>query len=526
MSVFTKLAQSIFASVDENGNARAISPVEAQVWGTELERLVAALIAGLGDYELPELIYRYTVTGGTANAIVAMPSATPPTAPGAALLTMTATSANTGAVTLNGKPLRANGGEELQAGEVRAGDLLAFLDLGAEYRLITDPGSLRNKLAAMAWANNAEDEPVQVEAGGDGATTFSAKHWAAKSEESRNISAGHASDAVSQGNVPIYATAVGVAALNIPLGINAIRTNGYAAAGDGGNALYKRAATEPTHAAKINSLDGSWWELAEQVFDIRMIGGFGPDITDAIADGISASRALGGKKIFIPSGEYVFNGVSVTDSLFDIDIEGEDGKWPVLQPSQSTVDAGTLRLLRFEPSTSFELTGFSLAADIKPNQRTISLDSVASLEVGMLFQISSSKMWYHDDRGVYTCGELHVITSIDSVAKTISFQDQTRDSYSGATHTITLRAFRQNFFRAKNLRIKLPAPTGSTATVAIQTGQCFEPIMENIVIEGATNWGLQTIRCWKPLYRNISAYGLGRTDQNGYGISVKVTCPL
>ena len=155
-----------------------------RAWGTWVEQLLAALAAGQGGVtELPELIYYFTVTGGTANAIVATPNATPPTAPGAALLTMTATAVNTGAVTLNGKPLRANGGEELQAGEIHVGDLLAFLDLGAEYRLITDPGSLRNKLAAMEWATNPEDDPVSLEAGGDGATTFSALHWAAKSSE-------------------------------------------------------------------------------------------------------------------------------------------------------------------------------------------------------------------------------------------------------------------------------------------------------------------------------------------------------
>ena len=37
--------------------------------------------------------------------------------------------------------------------------------------------------AAEAWAITAEDEPVAVEYGGDGSTTFSARHWAAKSAE-------------------------------------------------------------------------------------------------------------------------------------------------------------------------------------------------------------------------------------------------------------------------------------------------------------------------------------------------------
>ena len=50
---------------------------------------------------------------------------------------------------------------------------------------------------------------------------------------------GMLSDAVSQGNVPIYATAVGMAALEVPEGINAFRTNGYYAADGKGSALYR-----------------------------------------------------------------------------------------------------------------------------------------------------------------------------------------------------------------------------------------------------------------------------------------------
>ena len=35
-----------------------------------------------------------------------------------------------------------------------------------------------------------------------------------------------------------------------------------ATAGDGGGALYKRAVSEPSHPGKIQSADGTWWELA------------------------------------------------------------------------------------------------------------------------------------------------------------------------------------------------------------------------------------------------------------------------
>src|SRR5690606_20667332 len=53
----------------------------------------------------------------------------------------------------------------------------------------------------------------------------------------------------------------------------AFRTNGFAIVGDGGAALYKRVASEPTHAGKVMSADGAWWELAEKNTSTISIGG-------------------------------------------------------------------------------------------------------------------------------------------------------------------------------------------------------------------------------------------------------------
>ena len=41
-----------------------------------------------------------------------------------------------------------------------------------------------------------------------------------------------------------------------------LRTAGYSTPGDGGGALYIRAGSEPTHAGKVQSADGAWWELS------------------------------------------------------------------------------------------------------------------------------------------------------------------------------------------------------------------------------------------------------------------------
>lgn len=47
----------------------------------------------------------------------------------------------------------------------------------------------------------------------------------------------------------------------IPAEVGAFRTSGYALAGDGGGALYKRVAVEPPHPGKLQSADSAWWEI-------------------------------------------------------------------------------------------------------------------------------------------------------------------------------------------------------------------------------------------------------------------------
>lgn len=70
----------------------------------------------------------------------------------------------------------------------------------------------------------------------------------------------------------MFSTKAEVESANIPATVDAVRTAGYAAAGDGGAALYKRAASEPAHSGKFQSADGGWWEIAERSLDPRMFG--------------------------------------------------------------------------------------------------------------------------------------------------------------------------------------------------------------------------------------------------------------
>ena len=71
-----------------------------------------------------------------------------------------------------------------------------------------------------------------------------------------------------------------VATASVGAAVTHLRTAGYAAAGDGGGALYRRAAGEPAHAGKVQSADGAWWELAGAGRDIRQFGAVGGGATD------------------------------------------------------------------------------------------------------------------------------------------------------------------------------------------------------------------------------------------------------
>lgn len=115
-----------------------------------------------------------------------------------------------------------------------------------------------------------------------------------------------------------------------------LKTFGYSSAGDGGGALYKKVVSEPSHAGKLRSADGVWWELAEQVLSPQMFGAKGDGVTDdwPAFQAMFAMRLPNGKKnapkgpkVFIPSGAYKLASIGVNGIQLKAEthIQGEHG---------------------------------------------------------------------------------------------------------------------------------------------------------------------------------------------------------
>ncbi|PZF81823.1 hypothetical protein C1I92_19555 [Jiangella anatolica] len=100
--------------------------------------------------------------------------------------------------------------------------------------------------------------------------------------------------------------------------VRAVRTCGYAEAGDGGGALYRRLDAAPALPERwhLRTRDGAWWELAEDVVSVKALGAAG-DYDLATGTGTDDTAALQaaarrGGTMYVPG---VDGGYLTTDSI-------------------------------------------------------------------------------------------------------------------------------------------------------------------------------------------------------------------
>jgi hypothetical protein len=117
---------------------------------------------------------------------------------------------------------------------------------------------------------------------------------------------------VTASQIGLVATAVALATKTINANIDIVRTGGYSTIGDGGAATYKRISTpSPVKAWHIQSGDGAYWEICDNVLNPLAIGAKGDNVTNndtAFAAITDACVTLGlWDHVHFPSGMYRFS---------------------------------------------------------------------------------------------------------------------------------------------------------------------------------------------------------------------------
>ncbi len=163
-------------------------------------------------------------------------------------------------------------------------------------------------------------------------------------------------------NASSVGTAASVASLTVSSAVSAIRTTGYAAYGDGGDGLYKRVAVQPAHAGRIQSADGTWWELTHN--GRVSILQFGADKTGAVDSYTAINNAITYARTFlnipalyIPAGTFLVSATLVIPGFMTVVGEGRGVSW--LKP---TITNGTACIQIASNANWWELNGFAIAA--------------------------------------------------------------------------------------------------------------------------------------------------------------------
>lgn len=120
------------------------------------------------------------------------------------------------------------------------------------------------------------------------------------------IAAQLAAESAAGANLAYADSRLAATSVNFPPGVNYVRTAGFAAPGDGGGAIYKRVGSEPAHPGKFQSGNGVWFEIAEAVLNVRMLGAKsdGTDAAGAFANALAAAVALGQNIVVVPPGTF------------------------------------------------------------------------------------------------------------------------------------------------------------------------------------------------------------------------------
>lgn len=251
----------------------------------DIRDTLKALTEGSENFPDNRVIRLNNADEGTANNIVVTASVAIPAAAYQVLYILNVTQENTGPVTVSGAISRAlvtNINQPVPAGYLTPGMALLCIDTGSELRMLSY-GDVEEVIETLV---------IRAEAAAEAAEAAAGNNWSS------------------------FDTVSSVQSANIPTPVNYLRTAGYYSAGDGGGALYKRVVSEPTHAGKIQSADGSWWELSTEYVTPNMFGAKCDGVNDDVpainaAWAYATSLGLIGAPLHLVSNKVYYAGTSI-----------------------------------------------------------------------------------------------------------------------------------------------------------------------------------------------------------------------
>lgn len=245
----------------------------------------------------------------------------------------------------------------------------------------------------------------------------------------------------------------------------------------------------------------------------------------AVGDGVTNDRwriqeainAADGRDVLLRSGAvYRIAGTLTMPASGRVSLRS-DG----VEPAVLYADNQSYKLIEFDTAGPPVTT--TLTASVGINGRGWTVASAAGVMPGMLCEVISSELWYHDPRpGVNEArkSELHRVTRIEG--STVFMDDPANDGYNVASETVELRFFAPIQVRLENITARAvhPAPAAETnALEGIVIRHADEPVLERVNVENCARTGVAVYLSYRP--RIIGGYTRGANNYyNGYGVSV------
>lgn len=251
-----------------------------------------------------------------------------------------------------------------------------------------------------------------------------------------------------------------------------------------------------------------------QFLSVTDFGVVGDGVTNDTVNLLNAITycSVNKKRLYVPGGKtYLIDEIYLAGPYYVDMFSDPANRARFLSTSAAAIDGA--RQFRFIGAEN--VTGLTIAADIKPSQRTVTLSSVASLSVGMVLRITSNTFWPYDNRGSYTKGEIHEIIAINTGSNTVTFRDSTRDSYL-LSETVDVVAWTPNHISLENFIFELPAE--GVGTGGVQFTRAINARVTNCKAFGSTFYQFANTHCINTWYFQIEVGPFYNDAETGYGI--------